>query len=287
MRFPTVTILVVACSIPNVLAQNLSKSYAPVYVDCPSDINFIRPASQGLNPMEAQWLYNRIRVATYALADYLHRLILPGLDVEAYLDALHKSDYSAAPTIAFAISGGGFTSALTGTGALNALDNRVNASNTAGTGGLLQSMSYFAGQSGGSWPPLSFATSNFPTADEILELWQPQIDRSTATKNTEHAATFDSMFLDIADKAKAGFKVSIADILGRTTGYEFVAGPKGGLNVTLSSIVNETKFKEWQMPFPIIQISQIVGSSPEALGIQLPSYNSTLVSTRPLHVVSC
>ena len=262
-----------------IYAQDLSKSYAPVYVDCPTDFEFVRPASQGLNPVEARWLHKRKQVVTYALADYLNRLDLRDFNIGQYIDGLYKSNYSAVPTIALAISGGGFASAYTGTGALNALDNRVDAANIAGTGGLLQSMSYFTGQSGGSWPPLSFATSNFPTAEDLLDYWQPEVNRFAATTNGTHAATEYSYFDDIADKAKAGFNVSVADLLARSTAYEFVKGPKGGLGVTLSGIVNQTKFKQWQMPMPLAQVSEVIPSDPEFLGVQTPLSNATIVST--------
>ena len=279
MLFKTVLIALTGFLHLGTYAQDLSKSYAPVYFDCPSEFEFIRPASQGLNPVEARWLHNRKRIVTYALADYLNRLDLKDFNVGQYIDGLYKSNYSAVPTIALAISGGGFASAYTGTGALNALDNRIDAANAAGTGGLLQSMSYLTGQSGGSWPPFSFATSNFPTADEILNYWQPEVNRFAATTNGTHAATEYSYFEDVADKAEAGFNVSVADLLARSTAYEFVMGPKGGLGVTLSSIVNQTKFKEWQMPFPMAQVSEVIPSDPEILGVQTPHANATIVGS--------
>ena len=279
MLFKTVLAAVAGFLHLGTYAQDLSKSYAPVYVDCPSGFEFVRPASQGLSPVEARWLHNRKRIVTYALADYLNRLGLKDFNVGQYVDGLYKSNYSAVPTIALAISGGGFASAYTGTGALNALDNRVDAANTAGTGGLLQSMSYLTGQSGGSWPPFSFATSNFPTAEEILNYWQPEINRFAATTNGTHAATEYSYFEDVAAKAEAGFNVSVADLLSRSTAYEFVMGPKGGLGVTLSSIVNQTKFKEWQMPFPLAQVSEVIPSDPEFLGVQTPHANATIVGS--------
>ena len=249
-----------------------------MYVRCPTDAQFNRPAVQGLHRTEAQWITGRKRNVAYALADYLYRANISDFDIGAYADALYRSNYSAVPIIAYGISGGGSASAYTGTGGLRALDNRFDAANDAGTGGLLQCLTYFTGQSGGAWPVVSFTTNEFPTADEILNLWQPQINRSDALTNGTHAATFASMFLDVVEKAEAGFNVTVADFLGRSTSYEFIDGPHGGLGVTFSSVMNQTKFQEYDMPFPILQVSQVLPSDQMAYGIKEPNANATIVS---------
>lgn len=214
---------------------------------------------------------------TSALSSYLHRLNLTNFDISTYVTGLHASNYTATPTIGFAISGGGWASSLTGAGGIRALDARLNASIEAKTGGLLQSMMYLSGQSGGGWVPMALATSNFKTLDELLEYWQPQIDRFSATNDTVHAATLETMLKDVGEKAKAGFDVGAADLLGRIVGYEFVEAYRGGVNMTFSSVARLGMFRDAQMPFPILQASEVVEGDRELYGVKVPDLNSTQV----------
>ncbi len=61
------------------------------------------------------------------LTSYLGRLNLEGFDTEGYLKKL-SADTSNVPTIGMAISGGGWSSAMTGTGPLLAWDDRFEPS---------------------------------------------------------------------------------------------------------------------------------------------------------------
>lgn len=271
-RFPYLFFLATSLT-----ASTQQTGCAPIHVDCPSDISFVRPASDGLSTQEAAWTNKCKGVVTSALADYLSRLSLTDFCIDTCIASLHASNYTATPTIGFEISGGGWASSLTGIGALRALDSRLNASNDARTGGLLQSMTYLSGQSGGGWVPMSFATSNFQTADELLEYWQPQSDRFNATADTVHAATPETMFKDVGEKAKASFNVSLADYLGRVVGCQFVEGYRGGVNTTFSSVTKLSNFRDAQMPFPILQASEVIPSDKELYGVQVPYSNATVV----------
>ncbi|KAL1979118.1 hypothetical protein VTN96DRAFT_6768 [Rasamsonia emersonii] len=267
------------CYNSTAVEQQLAESYAPITVACPSDVEWIRPAT-GLNPKERDWVYGRKKTVLFALGDYLDRLDMQDFDVGEYICRLRENDYVHVPTIGFAISGGGWASALTGTGALRALDS-LEAAREQGTGGLLQSMTYISGLSGGGWPVMSFAAHNFPTADEILVRWQPQISRLFAQNNSQYAATGESMFEDLAAKAQAGFNVSVADYMSRAWSYEFVPGPHGGLNVTLSSIAKLSNFVNHQMPMPLFQAPFVVDQDVEYYGIKVPFKNSTVYEFTP------
>jgi lysophospholipase len=191
---------------------------------------------------------------------------------------MYKSNYEDVPTMGLAISGGGWASAYTGTAAMRALDSRLDAAVEQRTGGLLQCMTYMSGLSGGGFPTLSFAANNFPTADDILDLWKPEINRlEGVTNNTQYAATFTSMFEDLGAKEKAGFNVGAADLFGRGWGYEFTPGIKGGLNVTLSGVVNQSNFIAHQMPMPILQAVQLADLDVEYFGLKVPFANDTTV----------
>ena len=253
--------------------------YAPIHVDCPPAISLVRPASDSLSPREAAWTEQRKRVVTAALSDYLSRLNLTDFCLDTYIDGLIESNHAATPNIGFAISGGGWASSLTGAGALRALDARLNASNDAKTGGLLQSMTYLSGQSGGGWTPMSLATSDFQTFDELLQAWQPQIDRFSATNDSKHAATLATMLKDVGEKEKAGFNVSAADLLGRIVGYEFVEAYRGGVNTSFSSVTELSNFKHAKMPLPILEVSEVTASDKELYGVSVPGLNATVVSS--------
>lgn len=139
-----------------------------------------------------------------------------------------------------------------------------------------------SGLSGGSWPTMSFAMNNFPTADEMVGLWRPEIDRlHFQGPNASVAANATTLFEDIAAKQRAGFKVSVPDYLAAAESYEFVTGSHGGLEVTFSSVVNQPKFRLHEMPFPIIQGNLIANDDREYLDLKVPYSNATVV--RPPH----
>lgn len=122
------------------IAQNLT--YAPQRVTCPDHIQWLRPASNGLGPSEAEWLYRRKQNVLKSLEQYLHRLNLKCFNVCDWMCRMRSTNYSNVPTIGFAVSGGGWASAFTGAGGLRALDDRLPEANAQGTGGLLQSLTY-------------------------------------------------------------------------------------------------------------------------------------------------
>ena len=161
---------------------------------------------------------------------------------------------------------------------MTALDSRVTAANKQRTGGLLQSLTYISGLSGGSWPTMSFAVNDFPSTEDIVDIWQPEIDRLLDQSPTTSAAgNVSTLFRNIAAKAKAGFKVGVPDYLAGATSYEFVTGPQGGLNVTFSSVVDVPKFRSHQMPLPIIHGALITGDDQEYYGLKVPYSNATIV----------
>lgn len=210
-----------------------------------------------------------------ALAEYLERLHIQDFNVSNYLAHMHESNYEDVPIMGLAISGGGWASAYTGTGGLRALDARLPAAVQHGTGGLLQCMTYMSGLSGGGFPTVSFAVNGFPTADEILNIWKPSIDRLSANQTNQYAATFTDMFKDIGTKLKAGFSIGTNDLWGLIFGYEFTPNL---FNVTFSGVVNETAFKRHEMPMPILQIIEMTDSDVEYFGLKVPYLNDTTVS---------
>ena len=260
----------------NKVSNAIQKSYAPVHVDCPPDYQWLRPAI-GLNPQEASWVKGKKPVVTESLKSYLEQLNLQEFDVSKYIDAIKGKEFAHVPTIGFLISGGGWASAFTGTGALRALDSRLDAANDQKTGGLLQSLTYLSGISGGSWPVMSLAQYNFPSIDDLVKNWHPSLNTLNLTTGTEHTASAESVFKDLAAKAKAGFDVSMADFLGRTIGYQFIPGADGGLGATFSDVVSKSKFKNHEMPFPITHLVELDSTDQEVFDLPLASFNANIV----------
>lgn len=64
----------------------------------------------------------KVKVLT-GLKSYLERLEFEDFDLDEYIKRI-ECDAAKIPTIGMAISGGGWSSAMTGTGALRALDDR-------------------------------------------------------------------------------------------------------------------------------------------------------------------
>ena len=185
------------------------------------------------------------------------------------------------------MSGGGYRSGYTGTGAIRALDSRLDAANENRIGGLLQSLTYLSGLSGGSWPVTSFTSYNFPTADEILQIWKPWVDRLGVGSNSSSPGSPESIFVDMGAKLRAGFNVSTSDYLGRLYGYEFIPGPHGGVNSTWSGIARLSNFVNHQMPLPMLQASELTPDDQEYFGLKVPYYNATSVRPPALFYGSC
>jgi lysophospholipase len=227
----------------------------------------------------------RKSVVVDAFGAYLQRLNISGLNVTHLVTAMKADNHAGVPTISMAISGGGWASSLTGTGILRAFDSRFPDAIDQGTGGLLQSMTYLTGLSGGAWPPMSLATYNFPTINDMVADWHTDIDRLfDAPNNSVYAANSTSLFLDVAAKYEAGFAVGLGDYLGRGYSYEFVPPPHGGINITVSDIRNLSNFVNHSMPMPMWTANRLTADDIDFFGIKVPYANSSIVSRPTLTV---
>lgn len=263
------------------MAARATASYAPNIVTCPADVELVRN-SGNLSNQELDWVHGRKVVASEHFVQYLRRANLTDFDVDTYESALHANPDQNMPILAMANSGGGWRSAFTGIGALKAFDALSPGSNETGTGGLLQSLTYYAGLSGGSWPVSSLALHNYPAVSDMVLDWHVDINRANATNDTEYAATVETIFEQVAPKFAEGYNLTVTDVLGRVFAYEFVPGADGGLETTFSSIQNLSNFKSFSGPMPLLQANSIeAGISPAFYGIYVPLYNSTIYTWTP------
>lgn len=103
------------------------------------------------------------------MRDLLGRINIPGFDAYSYISS-HSSNVSQLPNIGIAASGGGYRALMNGAGALAAFDSRTPGATSSGQlGGLLQSSTYLAGLSGGSWLVGSLYANNFTSIQTIID----------------------------------------------------------------------------------------------------------------------
>lgn len=205
---------------------NAPDGYAPSNVSCPA--GSARPgvrSAASLSPSESSWLDERRPKSLAALKGFFGRVSLGGgFDAVSYLDSLASGNgsNSSLPTIGIAISGGGYRSLMTGAGVVKAFDSRTpNATSAGQLGGLLQSATYVAGLSGGSWLVGSIFVNNFSTID-ALQTTQPgtvwQFGNSIfvgpdagGIQILDSASYYADIEQAVASKAHAGFSVTITD----------------------------------------------------------------------------
>ena len=260
-------------------AWNPNNGYAPSYVQCPSNANFLTRASEELSTDEANWVKGRHDVTNPKLIEFLKRMNLEDFDAESFL-----ADTSL--NVGLAFSGGGYRAMLCGAGQLAALDERTTDSTKDGhLGGLLQASTYLVGLSGGNWLVNSIALNNF-TSVQALQADKNIWDLSDSIFNPgglnifSTAAYYDRIIDDIEDKKEAGFDISLTDIWGRALSQQFIGLPNGGPAIEFSDIRNYDAFTSHEMPLPIV-VS--VGRAP---GTKIISTNSTVFEFTPFHLGS-
>ncbi|KAK5162775.1 Lysophospholipase 1 [Saxophila tyrrhenica] len=271
------------------LPANAPHGYTPQEDDCPSDAPTIRLASS-LSDEETSWLRSRRQATLDPMRDLLGRLNIRGLDTDQYINN-HRNNVSNLPNIGIAVSGGGYRAMLNGAGVLEAFDSRTPNSTSAGQlGGLLQSTTYLAGLSGGSWLVGSIYTNNYTSVNDILaqdtsdddsgDIWQlensifegPDSDGIQLFDSVGYYATLVS---DTDNKDGAGFNVTITDYWGRALSFQLVNATDGGPEYTWSSIAEQGWFSDGSAPMPLLVAD---GRAP---GQKIVSDNSTVYTFTP------
>lgn len=189
---------------------------------------------------------------------------------------------SYSPTIGIAFSGGGYRALLSGAGEFAAFDSRTPGSTAPGhLGGLVQSATYIAGLSGGSWLLGSIVINNFTTVQKLQgsdTVWD-FTNNILAPEGELHIVDTTRYYNDLHDevtaKEDAGFDVSLTDYWSRALSRQFVNYTDGGPGITYSSIAKSDDFVNGNMPFPIIVAD---GRNPGELVI---SSNATVFEFNP------
>lgn len=246
-----------------------ARAYTPTIKRCPPGFSLVRqavspyePYIQNLSPLEVEYLQARkSKVLPDAWRSYLKNVqgaIGTNYSLPSYVSTILSGSGGANPTLGIAVSGGGYRAAIFGAGVLNALDGRNSTSVAAGTAGLLQSATYLAGLSGGSWLVTSLVQANFPTTRDLIfgsgitgeySGWLAQFGLIAPTNNTALNQRFIAgLLVEAKGKHDIGFPITVGDLWARALSRHFVNGTiatnfldnssSHGAGVTFSGLAN-------------------------------------------------
>ena len=227
-----------------VAAQDIaSQAYTPVAGACPQDFTLVRmagsPGNQTLSTSEAAYVQARqSQVIPQAWKTYLANIEATNVTLPSYVSSILNGSSSQTPNLGIATSGGSYRAAIFGAGVLNALDGRNTSSNSAGLGGLLQTATYLAGLSGGSWLLTSLAQANFPTVQELIfgypdptvannswGGWNAEYSLDAPSSDTVTVTEYlTDLVEELRGKYDAGYAVTFADFWARGLARHFVNG---------------------------------------------------------------
>jgi lysophospholipase len=205
LRFRPLTAIICLISLVSFVS---AQSYAPINVTCPSDL--IRNGSNGLSPQESSYISQRHQKATASLQSWLEGLNFTDFNVSTFLQ-----NASNAPTTGIAFSGGGYRAMLNGAGVFQGARSRKQAnigldSRVPGNGlmsGFLQSNTYIAGLSGGSWLIGAIAVHDFATIDTMRnDYWHLEDNLVAPAGLVAKVEFYTQIFDQVAQKADAGFE---------------------------------------------------------------------------------
>ncbi|KAL9051072.1 MAG: hypothetical protein Q9162_006245 [Coniocarpon cinnabarinum] len=240
---------------------NAPNGYAPASVPCPATRPSVRNADE-LSEQESQWLSTRRNSTIDPMIDLLNRINIPDFDGANYISS-NQHNTSALPNIGIAISGGGYRALLNGAGVIEAFDDRTDNTTAPGQlGGLLQSATYLAGLSGGSWLVASLFANNYTSVQDILnapdgDTWDfsnsiyqgpggiPGLSELEYYHDVQDAVS-------AKDDAPYDFNISVTDYWGRALSYQLVNDTDGGISYTYSSIAQQDFFTNGSTPLPIL-----------------------------------
>lgn len=212
------------------------------------------------------------------MKDFFGHATIDNFDAVSYINRI-ADNVTSLPNIGIAVSGGGYRAMLTGAGAIKAFDSRTENSTGAGQlGGLLQSATYIAGLSGGSWLMASIFINNFTSISTLQddgtgEAWQ--LDNSILKGPDEggfqlldSADYYKTIAEQVNAKSDAGYDITITDIWylslsffakkkltmprARMLSFQFINATNGGPNYTWSSIALDPNFAQGNAPMPLV-----------------------------------
>ncbi|ORY61540.1 lysophospholipase catalytic domain-containing protein [Pseudomassariella vexata] len=253
-----------AARIPAEVGKRITSNYQPIDTTCPAT-SLVR-AADGISTAEQAYITARKAVADKALAAWL-------------LKQSSAFDTSSLPTVGLTTSGGGYRSLLVGAGFYQGLDSRDTDETT---GGLVQSLTYQAGLSGGSWFLSSLAGNNWPTVSYLkANLWEDAFDNSLLVPanifSIDGLTQYAVIVGELSAKEEAGYDTTLVDPYGRLLSYQLLEGTHGGSSVRLSGLADLGNFKSYNVPYPIITTIGV----PAATGECWPDLDAPIYEFHP------
>ncbi|POW00053.1 hypothetical protein PSTT_13371 [Puccinia striiformis] len=281
------------------LTNSPSGGYAPVWVDCPSDLSVRQPTLAGpLASKETDYIQKRTLKSVPYWRSYLSRAGLSEFDIELFLKKASTQGAVTGltlPNVGLALSGGGPRAALIGAGMVHAFDDRNPDAVRAGTGGIIQLANYVTGLSGGSWFTGSWSTSNFPDARELVTTWRLQQDNQPLDWDT--VKKLPPAVKIAREKANAGFPASLCMVFDDWEAFPVSSvahnhiepghrnshgplvlirnAPDYGKSVLFNSIRDVPAFQNYDAPFPIIVATSRGEKGRSDIDLHTPSYEFT------------
>ncbi|KAI5964297.1 SPO1 [Candida pseudojiufengensis] len=254
-------------------------SYAPYSVNCPNH-QIVRHA----NEVQNQYILNRNVKTEAVLKSLFYKNKIPNFDVEKFW--INKTKPI---KLAIALSGGGYRSMLTGAGILSSFDER-ELTKCNKLRGILQSTSYFAGISGGAWLVMSQFINDWKPITTMLGEWdlkqsllkgisdvdKEQLEKKITKRNIfqlpnesitwfqrifdssegsflEYIKFYKELLIEVRDKRKAGFHVSLTDYWGRALARKLFTSTARTPGTTITAGTKQLdSFINHDQPFPII-----------------------------------
>lgn len=173
---------------------------------------------------------------------------------------------------------------MNGAGIISAFDSREDNATVAGhLGGVLQSATYLAGLSGGSWLVGSIYGNNFTTIENIINQNGMTWDLTNSILEGPNrgiqiltsAEYYHDLFDEVGGKSDEGFNTTLTDYWGRALSFQLINATDGGPAYTWSSIADQEFFTSASVPMPIIIAD---GRAPGE--IDIPS-NTTIFEFNP------
>ncbi|WVQ86181.1 hypothetical protein IAT38_008349 [Cryptococcus sp. DSM 104549] len=222
-------------------ARDSDGSYAPYQVTCPTNVTWVRNATEGLAAAEQQYVSTREGQAKPV--------------IESLLSQHGLSAPPRTPVIGVALAGGGYRAMLTGLGGIESMMNESTEAAASGLGGWLDGVTYWTGLSGGSWATGSFMSNGGELPSNLLKnLWN--MDSNLIFPSDNKISFYSDLYDEVTAKGDAGFPTQITDLWGLAIGSHVLPSQyqlQNNPNLTFSSLPGVVPaLGNASLPMPII-----------------------------------
>ncbi|KAJ3092506.1 Lysophospholipase 1 [Quaeritorhiza haematococci] len=214
--------------------------------------NVSQTQTRNISQSEKQWIDSRTNQTRAAWRTYLNQANLSGLlDVEQFVSQERL------PRVALTFSGGGLRAMLVSAGTIMSLDARNTTATSRGTGGILQSSSYFGALSGSSWLLGALYNNGFPTIPDLFNWNILKVNHNILLPTTGRGiigtVELYSRFGDeVKAKNESGFNTTMGSCSELSNSSDY------GVNQTFSALMSKTPLVNHDAPFPLVVVNEVI-----------------------------